>query len=87
VLLAFSQSRGFYEGKGISPEKMSQISSVGAAGAGLRGMQERIKDFGGDLEVISYGKGSTIRMVIPVAACENHYARVKYRENGMGSAD
>ncbi len=49
------------EGRGISAEKMSQISSVGAAGVGLRGIRERIKDFGGDLDVVSNGsKGTTV---------------------------
>ena len=54
------------EGKGISSERMSQISSAGAAGVGLRGIRERIKDFGGDLDVTSDGKGTAVRMVIPL---------------------
>jgi len=49
---------------------MSQISSVGASGVGLRGIRERIKDFGGDLEVTSGGdgKGTAVRMAIPLTA-------------------
>jgi len=54
------------QGKGIPPEKMSRISSVGVAGVGLRGIRERIKDFNGALEVTSNGDGTTIRVVIPL---------------------
>jgi PAS domain S-box-containing protein len=56
------------EGRGIAPETMFQISSAGASGVGLRGIRERIKDFGGDLEVTSdgHGKGTVVRMVIPL---------------------
>jgi signal transduction histidine kinase len=56
------------EGKGIAPEKLSQISSVGVAGVGLRGMRERIKDFGGELEIASDEKGTRVKMVVPEAA-------------------
>jgi PAS domain S-box-containing protein len=58
------------EGKGIAAEMMSQISSAGASGVGLRGIRERIKDFGGDLEVSSggEGKGTAVRMVVPLTA-------------------
>jgi len=61
------------EGKGISPEKMSQISSVGAPGVGLRGIRERIKDVGGDLEVTSYEKGTAIKMIIPLTAVPSRF--------------
>jgi len=58
------------DGRGIAAETMSQISSVGASGVGLRGIRERIKDFGGDLEVTSGGdgKGTAVRMAIPLTA-------------------
>jgi PAS domain S-box-containing protein len=58
------------EGRGIAAETISQISSAGASGVGLRGIRERIKDFGGDLEVApgGDGKGTAVRMVIPLTA-------------------
>ncbi len=56
------------KGTGITAERMSQISSMGAAGVGLRGIRERIKDFGGDLDVTSDGKGTAVRMVIPLTS-------------------
>ncbi len=55
------------EGKGISPEILSKIASTGASGVGLRGMRERIKDFGGELEIASREKGTEIRIVLPMA--------------------
>jgi PAS domain S-box-containing protein len=55
------------EGKGISPEVLSKIASTGASGVGLRGMRERIKDFGGELEIASREKGTEIRIVLPMA--------------------
>ena len=45
-----------------------QIASFGAAGVGLRGMRERIKDFGGNLEIASGEKGTQIRVSIPLTA-------------------
>jgi PAS domain S-box-containing protein len=56
------------EGKGIAPDRLSEISSVGSTGVGLRGMQERIKDLGGELEMASGERGTQIKIVIPVAA-------------------
>jgi PAS domain S-box-containing protein len=55
------------EGKGIAPEKLSKIASFGVPGLGLRGMQERIKDFGGEFEIVSLARGTHIKAVIPVA--------------------
>jgi signal transduction histidine kinase len=56
------------EGKGIASEKLLQIASFGAPGVGLRGMRERIKDFGGNLEIASGEKGTQIRVSIPLTA-------------------
>jgi PAS domain S-box-containing protein len=55
-------------GKGIAPEKLSKIASSGAPGVGLRGMQERIKDFGGEIEIVSLTKGTQIRAIVPLAS-------------------
>jgi signal transduction histidine kinase len=58
-------------GKGISPEKLSKVVSTGMPGLGLRGMRERVQDFGGAFEIASHEKGTHIRVVIPVPATEN----------------
>lgn len=55
-------------GKGIAPEKLSQVVSFGAPGVGLRGIRERIKDFEGELEIASGDNGTTVRVSIPISA-------------------
>ena len=58
------------KGKGISPQKRSEIISSPAAipGVGIRGMRERLRQLGGTLEVQSQGegKGMTVTAVLPV---------------------
>ena len=56
------------EGKGIAPDKLSKVSSSGLSGLGLRGMRERIKDFQGDMEIVSHEKGTQIKVIVPLAA-------------------
>jgi signal transduction histidine kinase len=55
-------------GKGICPEKLSEISSAGLAGVGLRGMRERIENLCGTFDVTSSEKGTCIRISVPVSA-------------------
>jgi signal transduction histidine kinase len=45
------------EGKGIPPEKQGEIMSTGLPGVGVRGMQERLRQLGGSLEIRSAGAG------------------------------
>jgi signal transduction histidine kinase len=54
------------EGRGISAEELSNIASGAAPGVGLRGMRERIKDFGGELEILSTGRGTKVKAIIPM---------------------
>jgi signal transduction histidine kinase len=54
------------EGRGISAEELSGIASGAPLGVGLRGMRERIKDFGGELEILSPGRGTKVRAIIPI---------------------
>src|SRR4029077_2884882 len=53
------------QGKGIDPQKLSQIASSCASGVGLRGIRERIQNFRGDLEITSDKNGTRIKAVIP----------------------
>jgi signal transduction histidine kinase len=55
-------------GKGMSPEKLAAVAGPGTAGVGLRGMRERVKAFGGEFEILSDGKGTLVRAVIPLRA-------------------
>jgi signal transduction histidine kinase len=54
-------------GKGIPPEKQSEMASTGTPGVGVRGMRERLRQLGGSLEIHSNGKGTLIMARLPVA--------------------
>jgi PAS domain S-box-containing protein len=53
------------QGRGISPEKLTEIQSRGA-GVGLRGMRERLRQLGGELRIESEGRGTRISVTVPV---------------------
>jgi signal transduction histidine kinase len=55
-------------GKGIAPEKLSEISSAGLAGVGLRGMRERIENLRGTFDITSSEEGTCLRISVPVSA-------------------
>jgi signal transduction histidine kinase len=55
-------------GRGISPERLVAMES-GALGVGIVGMHERAEHLGGKLHISSQpGHGTTVRVVLPVAA-------------------
>lgn len=54
------------QGKGISPEKLAAIQS-GGSGVGIRGMCERLRQFGGELQLESGPSGTRVRVHLPVA--------------------
>ena len=54
------------QGKGISQETQSRISSGASFGVGLRGMQERTRQFEGHLEIFSYPGETRIRAELPI---------------------
>lgn len=56
------------EGNGIPPDMLTRLAGAGEAGVGLRGMRERVKDFGGDLNIESSAKGTVVRVTVPVTA-------------------
>jgi signal transduction histidine kinase len=53
-------------GKGVPFEKESAFGAVGHTGVGLRGMRERLRQFGGTLEVQSTGHGTRVTAILPV---------------------
>jgi PAS domain S-box-containing protein len=53
------------EGKGITPDRLSKITSSRGHGVGIRGMQERVKNLGGELGLSSDARGTEIKVVIP----------------------
>jgi PAS domain S-box-containing protein len=54
------------EGKGIPAQIQSKISSGELTGVGLRGMRERVRQFGGHLDVRSNGHGTRLVAVLPI---------------------
>ena len=54
------------EGKGISADKLAQLQSHGS-GVGIRGMDERVRQFGGQMTIESNENGTSISFVFPVA--------------------
>jgi signal transduction histidine kinase len=57
------------KGRGISPAKREEMVSAGVPGVGIRGMRERMRQLGGDLEIVSDGNGTAILARLP--AIEN----------------
>lgn len=53
------------EGKGISPERLAEIRS-GRSGVGIRGMQERLRQFEGRMTIDSGSFGTRIFVTIPI---------------------
>ncbi len=53
-------------GKGIPPEKRAAMDSVGMPGVGIRGMRERLRQLGGNLEIKSNGEGTIVVAQLPV---------------------
>jgi PAS domain S-box-containing protein len=56
-------------GKGISPKQLQEFGEewAGSLGVGLRGMNARVSQLGGKLEVQSTGKGTVVRASVPVS--------------------
>ena len=57
------------EGKGMSVTELAEIQS-GAAGVGIRGMRERVRQFDGSMNIASDRGGTTISFKIPLAEAD-----------------
>jgi PAS domain S-box-containing protein len=53
------------QGKGIPPERLAKIRS-GGSGVGVRGMQERLRQFGGEMSIEVTGSGTRVSASIPL---------------------
>ncbi len=54
-------------GKGISLEKQRELAATGRGGVGLGGMRDRLRQFGGALEIKSEGAGCVVSAFLKVA--------------------
>ena len=52
-------------GKGISPERQRAMATA-QLGVGVRGMEERVRQFGGDLKIESNPTGTSVKVTIPL---------------------
>ena len=55
------------KGKGIPSTKLEEMASAGTPGVGVRGMQERIRQLGGTMEISSGSNGTVVTVRLPVA--------------------
>ena len=53
------------QGRGISPERQRQMTAA-QIGVGVRGMEERLRQFGGTLQIQSSAAGTTVIAIIPL---------------------
>ncbi|MBM3831190.1 MAG: sensor histidine kinase [Verrucomicrobia bacterium] len=55
------------EGKGIPPEKLEKVQgNFSSLGVGVAGVWERVRQFGGELEINSNSRGTTVMVVVPL---------------------
>lgn len=54
------------KGKGIPTEKQLELTTPGTPGVGIRGMRERIRQLGGNLEFDSSNSGTLVRVRLPI---------------------
>lgn len=54
------------KGRGIPQHKLEEMSAAGTPGVGVRGMQERLRQLGGRLEIQSGAGGTTIKVRLPI---------------------
>jgi two-component system, NarL family, sensor kinase len=71
------------QGKGISPEKLSQIEKKGS-GVGIRGMRERLRQFRGEMVIDSSNEGAAVLVTIPVPQQDQKQEAPRIHE--LGSA-
>jgi signal transduction histidine kinase len=57
------------KGKGMSPEKRSEMELTSKAGVGIRGMRERLRQLGGTLEIrpVRNGTGTIVVAHLPIS--------------------
>jgi signal transduction histidine kinase len=53
-------------GRGISAQKLVELQS-GGSGVGIRGMRERVRQLGGEMNIDSDGSGTRVSVTIPAA--------------------
>ena len=57
--------------KGLDHETQAKIASGETVGVGLRGMRERVRQLGGNMEIRSNGHGTIVTATVPIAESGN----------------
>ncbi len=57
-------------GRGISPEKQRDMTAA-KSGVGVRGMQERVRQLGGTLQIVSGGDGTKVIVNLPMRSASS----------------
>jgi PAS domain S-box-containing protein len=60
------------DGRGIAPEIQEGFFAGKSTGVGLQGMRERVRQIGGALQIHSNGKGTSVRVFVPVREPASH---------------
>jgi signal transduction histidine kinase len=55
------------QGKGISRARLREMTAA-QVGVGVRGMEERVRQFGGTLQIDSSSAGTKVAVIIPLAS-------------------
>lgn len=63
------------KGKGISPQKQRELTGSGRTGVGFRGMRERLRQLGGNLQIQSDGTGTAVIATLPMSNAKNGESR------------
>jgi signal transduction histidine kinase len=53
---------------GSAPEKLDKVSSADTPGVGIRGMRERLRQLGGNLEINSDDRGTVVEARLTIRA-------------------
>lgn len=74
------------QGRGMTPEELADLSSGASLGVGVRGMRERIQEFGGEMEILSSGHGTTLRAIIPIEAGQSRTLAAASESAGLSES-
>lgn len=66
------------QGKGMTPERLGEVQGHGA-GIGFRGMRERVRQFGGEIQIESNGAGTIVSTCLSVPEEANTEIRKEAR--------
>jgi len=72
-------------GNGISSGFLEELGqdSIRALGVGLRGMNERMRQLGGRLELVSTEQGTTVSGIVPASECSSDATQTRLADENQ----